>query len=152
MQQAKSVLIERAKSQGLAKPVFHTQATGPDHEPTFICEVSIDGKIYGEGQGNNKRDAERAASEDALSSMDNPQRLRQQTLLSEDFYEGPYPVIDDVLAACLTIANQRVPSHLHGLDAIEDVRELALYLYRGSLSGIGEVIEMDEDLLDEEED
>lgn len=150
MQQAKSVLIERVKSQGLPKPVFHTQATGPDHEPTFISEVHIDGKLYGEGQGANKREAERSASEDALSALDNPPRLRQPTMLSEDFYEGPYPIIEDVLAACLTIANQRVPSHLHGLEAVEDVRELALYLYRGSLSGIGEVVEVEGELEDDD--
>jgi ribonuclease-3 len=42
---------------------------GPSHAPEFIAKVLIDGKEYGEGKGRSKKDAEKAAAEDALAKL-----------------------------------------------------------------------------------
>ncbi|QHG20176.1 ribonuclease III [Nostoc sp. ATCC 53789] len=48
---------------------FTEQIGGPSHAPEFIAKVLVDEKIYGEGKGRNKRDAEKAAAEDALAEL-----------------------------------------------------------------------------------
>ncbi|MEH2308861.1 ribonuclease III [Nostoc sp.] len=48
---------------------FTEQVGGPSHAPEFIAKVLVDEKIYGEGKGGNKRDAEKAAAEDALANL-----------------------------------------------------------------------------------
>ena len=74
MQHPKGVLIERAKQLGLGKPNFDTHNTGPEHEPLFESTVTIRGEVYGEGEGGNKRDAERRASEEALDALKDTRR------------------------------------------------------------------------------
>jgi ribonuclease III len=54
---------------------FTEQIGGPSHAPEFIAKVLVDAKIYGEGKGRNKKDAEKAAAEDALA------KLKKQGLL-----------------------------------------------------------------------
>ncbi|MFN6460266.1 MAG: ribonuclease III [Nostoc sp. DedVER02] len=54
---------------------FTEQIGGPSHAPEFVAKVLVDGKIYGEGKGRNKKDAEKAAAEDALA------KLKKQGLL-----------------------------------------------------------------------
>ena len=44
--------------------------TGPEHAPTFEMAVYIDDKCIGRGTGKNKKDAQKAAAEDALSHLD----------------------------------------------------------------------------------
>ncbi|MEH2329797.1 ribonuclease III [Nostoc sp.] len=57
-------------------PKYFTEQTGgPSHAPEFIAKVLVDEKIYGEGKGRNKKDAEKAAAEDALA------KLKKQGLL-----------------------------------------------------------------------
>lgn len=43
--------------------------TGPSHDKTFICQVKVDGKIYGKGTGNSKKKAEQEAARVALSKQ-----------------------------------------------------------------------------------
>lgn len=54
---------------------FTEHIGGPSHAPEFIAKVLVDGTIYGEGKGRNKKDAEKAAAEDALA------KLKKQGLL-----------------------------------------------------------------------
>ncbi|MEH2436218.1 MAG: ribonuclease III [Nostoc sp.] len=54
---------------------FTEQIGGPSHAPEFIAKVLVDEKFYGEGKGRNKKDAEKAAAEDALD------KLKKQGLL-----------------------------------------------------------------------
>jgi ribonuclease III len=54
---------------------FTAQTGGVSHAPEFVAKVIVDEKIYGEGKGRNKKDAEKAAAEDALA------KLKQQGLL-----------------------------------------------------------------------
>jgi ribonuclease-3 len=51
------------------------QIGGLSHAPEFLAKVLVDGKDYGEGKGRNKKDAEKAAAEDALA------KLKKQGLL-----------------------------------------------------------------------
>jgi len=66
----KAALIERLQKEGRGQPQFDTQRHGPDHEPTFRSQVKIQGAAYGEGEGGNKREAERRAAEAALARLD----------------------------------------------------------------------------------
>ncbi|MBD2244018.1 ribonuclease III [Nostoc sp. FACHB-888] len=54
---------------------FTEQIGGPSHAPEFIAKVLVNEKFYGEGKGRNKKDAEKAAAEDALD------KLKKQGLL-----------------------------------------------------------------------
>ncbi len=158
MVQPKGALIERCKRLGLPKPRFHTQRTGPEHEPTFTSDVLLDGEVYGSGQGSNKRDAERRASEEALRRLEearadtpNPAQTPRrgsapsQTTPHEGGFEGPWPVFAEVLAASLAVANSRVDPARSGADAVAEVQRLALRLYKNSLEDLGEIVEVDED-------
>lgn len=51
------------------------QVGGLSHAPEFIAKVFVGEKNYGEGKGRNKKDAEKAAAEDALA------KLKKQGLL-----------------------------------------------------------------------
>lgn len=42
---------------------------GSDHAPEFLARVQIGGKVYGEGKGKSKKDAEKQAAEKALSQL-----------------------------------------------------------------------------------
>ncbi|MBD2204191.1 ribonuclease III [Calothrix sp. FACHB-1219] len=57
-------------------PVYETvQIGGLSHAPEFLAKVFVDKKEYGEGKGRNKKEAEKAAAEDALA------KLKRQGLL-----------------------------------------------------------------------
>ncbi len=62
----------------------------------------------------------------------------------EDLFEGPWPLVPDVLATSLHIANSRVNPGAQGADAIREVHALAVELYKASLQSLGEVVEIDE--------
>jgi ribonuclease-3 len=168
MAHPKGELIERCKQAGLGKPRFQTKSTGPAHEPTFICDVLVQGEVFGTGQGGNKRDAERRASEEALAYLDRDaaQDARTDTLpekadarppqaaqrsdsrrdpSSDEPFEGPWPIFPAVLASALRVANSRVDDRQVGPDAVAQVQALALQLYKGTLENLGEVVEIDEE-------
>jgi hypothetical protein len=157
MPHPKGVLLERCKRLGLGKPKFDTKSTGPDHDPTFLSDVIIAGEVYGTGQGGSKRDAERHASEEALAYLerqdperqdpaDGPPTIRQsKSKPRRDAFEGPWPLFPEVLVASLSVANSRVSDDLTGEEAALAVQELALRLYKGSLEGLGEVVEVEEE-------
>ncbi|MEC4818534.1 MAG: ribonuclease III [Scytonema sp. PMC 1069.18] len=57
-------------------PRYETiQAGGSPHSPEFLSKVYVNDKEYGEGRGRSKKDAEKAAAEDALA------RVKQRSLL-----------------------------------------------------------------------
>lgn len=195
----KSALIERSKQLGFDKPHFETKRTGPQHEPIFISDAILNGEVYGTGQGGTKRDAERHASEEALTLLDqhaqtstntsaatssrdntssnntsrqdvsrqdagrqdtssndtNPNSVASSNATSTSYvdsdaqpidapFEGPWPLVPDVLATSLQIANSRVNPGAQGHDAIREVHALAVELYKASLQSLGEVVELEE--------
>ncbi len=46
------------------------QISGLSHNPVFLSKVVVNGKQFGEGRGNNKKEAEKAAAKDALAKID----------------------------------------------------------------------------------
>jgi ribonuclease-3 len=68
-QDPKSVLQEWVQSQGLGTPQYRTVSSeGPDHEKKFTIEVSVNGQVYGIGQGSSKRIAAKEAARVAIDS------------------------------------------------------------------------------------
>jgi ribonuclease III len=66
----KSMLQEWAQSQGLGTPFYHTVADrGPDHAKVFEVEVLINNEKYGQGVGNSKQVAAKAAARAALTAL-----------------------------------------------------------------------------------
>jgi len=45
------------------------QVGGLSHSPVFLAKVLVNGKKFGEGRGNNKKEAEKAAARDALKKI-----------------------------------------------------------------------------------
>jgi ribonuclease-3 len=67
----KSTLQEWAQSQHLGVPRYQiVDSSGPDHAKTFIVEVQINGKTYGQGNGSSKQVAAQMAAQAALEAMD----------------------------------------------------------------------------------
>ena len=96
----------------------------------------VGGRVIASGQGRNKRDAERAAAEAAVAGLsDAPGGAPDDDDLDE---EGPWPIFPDVLAESLSVANSRVDPSRRGAQAVDEVRKLALDLYKGLLSELGE--------------
>jgi len=63
----KSVLQEQRQAAHLPPPVYAvTQEQGLPHDRTYTVEVLLDDHVAGAGTGRTKKDAERAAAEDAL--------------------------------------------------------------------------------------
>ena len=55
---------------------FHTSPeyvlvdqSGPEHQKVFTTEVHVNGKVYGRGQGGNKKKAEQEASRVTLEML-----------------------------------------------------------------------------------
>lgn len=68
----KSKLLEQVQSDGDEAPKYAVASErGPDHNKIFEVAVSFRGKIYGKGEGKNKKDAEQAAARVALAAMEN---------------------------------------------------------------------------------
>jgi len=50
-------------------PLYVVEASGPDHRKLFHADVSVGGKVRGEGSGASKREAEQEAARAALASL-----------------------------------------------------------------------------------
>jgi hypothetical protein len=163
----KAALIERLQKDG-KQPTFDTSVTGPQHEPVFRAAVKVAGDVLGEGEGPNKRAAEKNAAEAALAKMDDngksggakkrrSGRRSSKTTQSEQpteaatdggadgvAFEGPWPVFEEVLATCLRIAHERVAPGLASEDARYAIEQHALLMYKRVLQDLGDVVD-DED-------
>ena len=45
------------------------QVSGLSHKPVFLSKVLVNGKHFGEGRGNNKKEAEKSAAKNALAKI-----------------------------------------------------------------------------------
>ncbi|HKI57952.1 MAG TPA: putative dsRNA-binding protein [Trueperaceae bacterium] len=156
MAHPKGVLIERLQKSGQERPEFRSERTGPDHQPTFLSDVVIDGQVLGTGQGGSKREAERRAAEEALAALDEGGQPEERVAIEDSEpdaepaederpFEGPWPVFESVLASCLQVADRRIPDHLRGDEARLAVRDFALTLYKDVLQDLGDVVEENEE-------
>jgi len=67
----KGQLAEKCQRLKLGNPVFEvTKTIGPDHDPFYMIQVTIDGTVVGFGEGRNKKEASQHASEDSLKNWD----------------------------------------------------------------------------------
>lgn len=170
MAHPKGLLMERLKKQGV-EPEFRTANTGPEHEPTFLSDVVVNGEVYGTGQGNTKREAERLAAEEALAYIDRnplelegpvqkparsktksrskPKSAEEQpaaaTSEAEERFDGPWPVFEHLLAGVVEVAGERVDESLTGEEARQAVRDFTLELYKELLEELGDVVEEDDE-------
>ena len=155
MAHPKSELVETCQRLGLGKPKYKTTNTGSQHEPVFVCTVLVAGEAAGTGEGRQKRDAERHAAEAALEFLKNrptdqdlevPETRPVTTSTQVDApFEGPWPIFPEVLAASLHIADKRTGAEQRGPAALDQVRDLALQLYKDVLSDLGDVIEVEDE-------
>ncbi len=66
----KSLFQEWAQSEGLSAPQYLTRnSLGPDHSKLFEVDATINGKVYGTGQGHSKQTAAKDAARDALNKL-----------------------------------------------------------------------------------
>lgn len=138
----KNALIARVQELGYGQPLFETRPSGPDHEPTFISEVKVQGITLGSGQGRQKKDAERQAAEAALAYLAESGGALARPISPEEF-DGPWPIFPEVLAKALEVAHARTDPALSGEAARAAICELALALYKALLRNLGEVVEED---------
>lgn len=69
----KTALQELVQRKGGGLPRYQEiSRSGPDHQPVFTVEVTVDGAAPARGQGASKRAAERAAAEALLGSLPEP--------------------------------------------------------------------------------
>ena len=71
MKDPKTQLQEKAMARGANLPSYAVlERSGPDHQPLFVIEVSVDGIGAAKGTGKSKRDAERYAAQHLLEDWD----------------------------------------------------------------------------------
>lgn len=68
---SKNKFQEFAQANGATTPPKYVteKLGGADHAPDFFSKVYVEGKLYGEGKGRSKKDAEKQAAEDALAKL-----------------------------------------------------------------------------------
>ena len=74
---AKSALQEWLQKRGKPTPIYTpTDVTGPAHNPTFECEVQLDGLPLFKGTGRNRRMAEQDAAKAAMMWIESTNKKR----------------------------------------------------------------------------
>ena len=69
-QDFKSILQEFLQKRGPQTPVYEVvQTVGPEHDKVFTVQVSLLGQVLGRGKGHNKKSAEQAAAQNALTQL-----------------------------------------------------------------------------------
>ena len=68
----KTKLQEYTQKNFKNKPVYRVlKEEGPEHNKTFYIEVEVNNKIFGQGKGRNKKEAEQNAAKEALKKINN---------------------------------------------------------------------------------
>lgn len=125
---SKGDLIARAVTLGLDTPTFDAEASGPPHDRTFRAVVRIGSRLLGQGQGRTKREAERAAAEQALNELNAPAQEPSATAPA-----GPWPIYAQVLAQSVEAALEFAEDD----DTLADVQAAAARFYRDLLTDLG---------------
>ena len=50
-------------------PVYRLRDEGPDHAKRFFAEAVVDGRVWGNGEGRSKKQAEQAAAREAFDHL-----------------------------------------------------------------------------------
>lgn len=66
----KTMLQEHTQKGTKGRVRYHViSESGPDHDKSFVCEVTIDGRKVAEGAGKTKKEAEQQAAKSALEIL-----------------------------------------------------------------------------------
>ncbi len=65
----KTSLQELTAEHGLGVPEYVIEDEGPDHMKTFTAQVRVGGRLYGNGQGRSKKEAEQRAAREAFDRL-----------------------------------------------------------------------------------
>lgn len=66
-QDHKTQLQELCHQRGLASPSYRVvDIRGPDHDRIYICEVDVEGVVWGSGEGSSKKIAEQQCAQEAM--------------------------------------------------------------------------------------
>ncbi len=66
----KTMLQEHTQKGGKGKVTYALiKESGPDHDKSFICSVSVDGTVIADGEGKTKKEAEQRAAQNALKKL-----------------------------------------------------------------------------------
>ncbi|GGJ84178.1 putative dsRNA-binding protein [Deinococcus aquiradiocola] len=151
---AKGDLIAACRTLGLPDPGFVNEADGPGHAPSFRTTVLVGERVLGRGAGRSKRDAERAASLEALGVLQGERHDRRAPAAAVPPATGPaanvpaatvpavtapaaasvtrWPVYADVLSQALLVAHERNED-----GPLADVARDAAALYCQLLAALG---------------
>ena len=70
MKDYKTVLQEKLQVHGSVEIKYNIiNEVGPDHDKSFVAEVSCNGKVLAQGSGKNKKSAEMDAAKNALTKI-----------------------------------------------------------------------------------
>lgn len=70
-QDFKSLLQEKVQEKTSKAPYYQViQEIGPDHDKRFVVEARLDEMVLGRGYGSSKKEAEQAAAQQGLASLD----------------------------------------------------------------------------------
>ncbi len=144
----KGEVIAWCLREGLGNPEFRVSAKGAKHEPDFTCEVYLGEQLLGSGKSNTKKRAERIASEAALEWLErsqNEEPAEEAKEISDEAFEGPWPIFPEVLAASINTANTRVDASLTGEAALNEVKQLSLKFYKDIVESLGEVVDLEDE-------
>ncbi len=133
---AKGELIAACRNQGLPDPTFQSESGGPGHAPWFRTVVLLGAHELGTGEGRSKRDAERAASLEALKAIATPAEPTPSQVAPEfarrDAAVRRWPIYADVLKEALLVAHERNED-----GPLPQVAQEAAELYRLLLGELG---------------
>ena len=65
----KTALQELAVKLFESPPVYRLRDEGPDHAKRFFAEAVVDGRVWGNGEGRSKKQAEQAAAREAFDHL-----------------------------------------------------------------------------------
>ena len=156
---AKGELIAACRTLGLPDPVFQSESDGPGHAPWFRTTVLLGERELGRGEGRSKRDAERAASLEALRSLAAPGADADAIASApptEAYPSGPVPISPvsispvpihpvpihpvpiyaELLSQALLVAHERIED-----GTLTQVAHDAALLYRRLLAELGHLPE-----------
>jgi ribonuclease-3 len=81
----KTELQEALHAAGSDAPVYLLECVeGPEHAPTFISVVQVDGQIVGRGRGATKKASQQAAAEQALAQLKGGDEIDKEFLNQDD--------------------------------------------------------------------
>jgi ribonuclease-3 len=75
---AKNRLQEMCSRLGVEPPCYAVSEQGPEHAKRFAAEVRVATGVVGRGRGSSKKQAERAAAEDAIGALEAGQPAPQR--------------------------------------------------------------------------